>query len=365
MTATQDQLHLPQLSAARPPAGQRRGRAAYTSLEICAGAGGAALGIEQAGFAHVALVEIEAIACATMRLNRPSWNVLETDIRQFTGWPFLGVDLLSGGVPCPPFSKAGLQQGVDDERDLFPEALRLVEACKPRAVMLENVPGLLDARFADYRAQLNARFAALGYQAAWRVFQAVDFGVPQLRPRVLCVALPDAIAPFFSWPTPTATAPVTVGEALRELMGSAGWEGAAAWAAGANKVGPTLVGGSKKHGGPDLGPTRARGEWAKLGVNGLGIADAPPPPDFVGLPKLTVPMAAIVQGFPPDWQFAGQKTAAYRQVGNAFPPPVARAVSGAIARALRAADARRPRQQTERHDGARTGFEKEAARLLG
>jgi DNA (cytosine-5)-methyltransferase 1 len=359
-----DQLHLPQVGVPSPTPQRRRGRTAYTSLEICAGAGGAALGIEQAGFQHVALVEIEAIACATMRLNRPEWNVLETDIRQFSGWPYLGVDLLSGGVPCPPFSKAGLQLGVDDERDLFPEALRLVETCKPRAVMLENVPGLMEARFADYRAQIDARFASLGYVAAWRIFQAADFGVPQLRPRVLCVALQESLVPFFSWPTPAATAPVTVGEALHALMASAGWEGADAWALGANRVGPTLVGGSKKHGGPDLGPTRARGEWAKLGVNGLGIADTPPTPGFTGMPKLTVPMAAIVQGFPPDWRFAGTKTAAYRQVGNAFPPPVARAVAGAIMRALRAADMRKA-QQTERQDGARTGGKEKVTRLLG
>ncbi len=79
----------------------------YTSVEICAGAGGAALGIEQAGFAHLALVEIDGAACATLRLNRPGWQVIEEDVRRFDGWPYLGIDLLSGGVPCPPFSKAG------------------------------------------------------------------------------------------------------------------------------------------------------------------------------------------------------------------------------------------------------------------
>jgi DNA (cytosine-5)-methyltransferase 1 len=98
------------------------------------------------------------------------------------------------------------------------------------------------------------------------------------------------------------------------------------------------VGGSKKHGGPDLGPTRAREAWKLLGVNGLGVAYDPPGPDFPPehRPKLTTRMVARIQGFPDSWEFSGRKTAAYRQVGNAFPPPVARALGEAIRRALEA-----------------------------
>lgn len=114
-----------------------------TSLEICAGAGGQALGLEAAGFSHKALVEIEPAACSTLRLNRPGWNVVLGDIHDYSAESYRGtIDLLSGGVPCPPFSVAGKQLGADDERDLFPEALRLVLECEPRAVMLENVKGL-------------------------------------------------------------------------------------------------------------------------------------------------------------------------------------------------------------------------------
>ena len=119
-------------------------------------------------------------------------------------------------------------------------------------------------------------------------------------------------------------------------MGAADWSGAADWAARADRIAPTIVGGSKKHGGPDLGPTRARAAWRELGVDGLGIADNPPGLDFPvdQPPKLTIRMVARLQGFPDDWQFSGRKTAAYRQVGNAFPPPVARALGLAIAAAL-------------------------------
>jgi DNA (cytosine-5)-methyltransferase 1 len=108
------------------------------------------------------------------------------------------------------------------------------------------------------------------------------------------------------------------------------------WARQASKIAPTIVGGSKKHGGPDLGPTRARAAWRELGVDGLGIADDIPGPDFPAgrAPKLTAGMVARLQGFPDSWQITGRKTAAYRQVGNAFPPPVARALGTAIAAAL-------------------------------
>ena len=102
----------------------------------------------------------------------------------------------------------------------------------------------------------------------------------------------------------------------------------------ANEIAPTIVGGSKKHGGPDLGPTRAKKAWAKLGVNGHTIAESAPERGFAGSPRLTVEMVARLQGFPAGWGFVGKKTAAYRQVGNAFPPPVARAVAKQIRNCL-------------------------------
>ena len=241
-----------------------------TSVEICAGAGGQALGLEQAGFEHAAVVEIDKRCCATLLFNRPSWNVLRADVNEFDGCAFKGIDLLAGGVPCPPFSVAGKQFGEADERNLFPAAVRLISEMEPGAVLLENVRGLNEKRFDDYRASISASVGKLGYTTAWKILNASDYGVPQLRPRVLFVALRNGTADGFEWPEPYPARPQTVGEMLYDLMGSRGWQGVEAWGAEANDIAPTIVGGSLKHGGPDLGPTRARRAWAKLGVDGPG-----------------------------------------------------------------------------------------------
>lgn len=306
-----------------------------TSIEICAGAGGTALGLSRAGFEHAALVEIDPHACATLSLNRPGWHIVPGDVQAFSARPWRGaVDLLSGGVPCPPFSVAGKQLGADDARDLFPEALRLADECHPRAVMLENVRGLLAPKFTVYRADLESSLRAMGFVPFWKLLYAADHGVPQLRPRTILVALKSEHAAAFSWPEAVRTT-VSVGDCLYDLMAADGWEGALAWRARARGIGPTIVGGSRKHGGPDLGPTRARAEWLRFGVNGKSLGNAPPPPGFVGDPRLTVRMVARLQGFDDTWQLSGRKTAQYRQVGNAFPPPVAEAVGRQIAKALR------------------------------
>jgi len=305
-----------------------------TSIELCAGAGGQALGLEQAGFDHQALVELEKPYCETLRLNRPTWNVIQGDLNHFDGRPYRGVDLLTAGLPCPPFSKAGKQLGADDERNLFPAALRIIEETQPAAILIENVRGFLDSVFADYRHHLRSQLRAMGYWTDWKLLNAADFGVPQLRPRVVIVALRDRHADRFNWPKAGLKRAPTVGETLGDLMAAGGWTGAHFWAKRADDIAPTLVGGSLKHGGPDLGPTRARLAWKALNVEGRTIANEPPAADHQGMPRLTVRMAARIQGFPDDWQFFGGKTVAYRQVGNAFPPPVARALGLTIGNCL-------------------------------
>ncbi|MFE7711807.1 DNA cytosine methyltransferase [Streptomyces sp. NPDC057486] len=345
----------------------------FTSVEICAGAGGQALGLHNALFRHLALIEIDTNAVATLKANvegNAEWEgckVKQADLTQLKPLDLRleleleagDLDLLAGGVPCPPFSIAGKQLGRDDERDLFPTMLDLVDELEPKAVMIENVRGLLEPKekFQGYREELLERLELMGYEKCyWEVLEAKNYGVPQLRPRAILVAMKREYIPFFAATKPEDRRLVTVGEALEKSMAKRydevddprADEVFKTWLDRASKgVAPTLVGGSKKHGGADLGPTRAKKAWAALGVCGLGVAN-----DSEGMerldsqdrdlfaaagPKLTVTQAAIIQGFPESWKFTGKKTAAYRQVGNAFPPPVAQAVGEQIVAALKAA----------------------------
>ena len=311
-----------------------RKRGKLSCVEICAGAGGQAIGLENAGFEHVALIEYENDYCTVLRNNKPDWNVICADVHDFDGSPYAGVDLLAGGVPCPPFSVASKQLGEHDERDLFPEAIRLISEIKPRAVMLENVRGFLDPKFDSYRNSILERIRALGYVVQIKLLQASDYGVPQIRPRVVIVGMRLGEQGAFSYPPPNREHAPSVGESLRKLMGANGWRGLNRWVERADKIAPTIVGGSKKHGGPDLGPTRARRAWAELGVDGLGVANEAPSENFEGLPKLTKEMIAAIQGFPAIWNFGEKKTLACRMIGNAFPPPVAYAIGKNIRKAL-------------------------------
>jgi DNA (cytosine-5)-methyltransferase 1 len=316
----------------------------YRVVEICAGAGGQSLGLELAGFEHELAVELDPNACATLRRNRPQWKVAQGDAANPAVWRpdrYAGVDLVAGGVPCPPFTIAGKQLGATDERDLFAWAIELCGTIRPRALLLENVRGLSLPRFAAYRQRVLDRLAELGYAADWRLLHASQYGVPQLRPRFVLVAMRPEDLAYFGWPEPEGD-PGTVGETLAELMAANGWPGAERWARQANDIAPTIVGGSKKHGGADLGPTRAKRAWRDLGVNALGIADAAPAEDdpVTMSPKLTCAMVARLQGWDDaeyQWTFTGRKTSHYRQIGNAFPPPVARAAGTRIRLAIQAA----------------------------
>lgn len=209
-----------------------------STLELCAGAGGQAIGLEKAGVEHVGLVEIDANCCKTLRFNRPNWNVIKADLREFDAADFKGVDLVSGGLPCPPFSVAGKQLGDTDERNLFPAAIRIIEQVRPRAVMIENVRGILDAVFEDFRNFIRGELGRLGYWCDWRLLTASDYGVPQLRPRVVFVAIREDEYGHFRWPLPSETKPPTVGEKLYDLMAEKGWCGAKLWAGRANESRP-------------------------------------------------------------------------------------------------------------------------------
>ncbi|MFB6771847.1 DNA cytosine methyltransferase [Streptomyces sp. NPDC056337] len=319
-----------------------------TSLEVCAGAGGLALGLEQAGFDPVLVIDNRPIACETLRVNRPDWDVREMDLLDFDpaeDRQVYDVDLLAGGLPRVKSPATAARKRSDDpELDVLKAAVDLIYGVQPRAVWFENVPEL--ARKDDYesvRATVAAELDHLGYRFCWHVLNAKDYGVPQSREVGLLVAFKGDLIDRFVWPEPHEQPFRSVGETLGESMGARGWRDAAKWAAQADVVAPTIVGGSWDRGGPDLGPTGAKSKWARIGVDGVTVADEVPDAEFEwnpavgrsGLVPLTVEQVAMLQGFPSQWRIAGRKTARYRQVGNATPPPLARAVGAAIAAVLR------------------------------
>lgn len=324
-----------------------------TSVDVCSGAGGLALGLERAGFDPVLLLDNKPVACETLRLNRPSWNIAEMDLLDFD--PIenpehydpdaIEVDLLSAGLPRVKSSATAKRVETGMELRLLKATVLLAaHVIQPKALLIENVPELVTApEFEEIRDYIQSELAHLGYKFHWFVINAADFGVPQDRKQGVLVALKDRFFDRFHAPTPTVTRHTTAGEALLPSMSARGWVGAEAWAAQANRVAPTLVGGSDNRGGADLGLTGSKKLWAQMGINGGALSDEVPDANGVqesdksgsSLKKLTVEQTAILQSFPADWIFAGKKTLRARQVGHASPPPVGEALGRAIAAALR------------------------------
>ncbi|GAA1414166.1 DNA cytosine methyltransferase [Streptomyces thermospinosisporus] len=317
-----------------------------TFVDVCSGAGGLALGLERAGFEPRLLLDDDELTVETLRLNRPRWNVLHADLVDFDPVEHpesYDVDLLSAGLPRVRSSATVGRADSQTELRLLRATILLVHAIKPRAVLIENVPELAHAEeYRPFRDYARAELVHLGYAFSWFVVNAVDFGVPQNRKQGVLLAVERSRAHAFRPPAPTVREPRTVGAVLGPSMAARGWRDAARWAAQADEPAPTLVGGSKNRGGADLGPTGAKRKWATLGVDAHTVADTVPGPDFVWAPelgrdnmvKLTTDQAALLQGFPESWRIAGRKTARYRQIGHATPPPVGEALGRAIAEAL-------------------------------
>lgn len=313
-----------------------------TSVELCSGVGGQAIGLASAGFEPILLLDNNEATCKTIKLNR-RWDVrcldlCSSDVRASRlGLPAT-IDLVSGGLPRIKSSAQVGRRDDDYERRVLRYAIRFAVEVGPRAVLFENLDALVSSeKFNDERSWIRKELTDAGYRVYWNVLDAVDFGVPQNRRSGFLVALARSVPGEFHWPQPLEGPPATVGTALRDSMGSRGWPGAARWAAGvASRPGPALVGGSDARGGGDLGPSGSKDAWLKAGVDGKSLADDVPDAHFPvnGTPRITVRQAAILQGIPDEWQIFGRKTAAYRQVGHALPPPLAKAVGMELAAAL-------------------------------
>jgi DNA (cytosine-5)-methyltransferase 1 len=307
-------------------------------LELCAGGGGLALGLEKAGFAPVALIEQNRNAVATLRANRPDWNVIQADIRKFDLKQYRNqnIDLLAGGLPCTPFSTVGQKKGRKDENDLMMEGVRALREIAPKAFLFENVEGLLDARHADYVAFLLRQFSKAGYETEIHRINARDYGVAQNRARIMFVGIRKDLKVTFRMPPRFPELATNVGVVLADLMGENGWSGAAAWLASMrdrNYRADTIRG---YQGSP------REGEAVRADRRGLRYA--PPaksaPTDEEAsrkgfVPGLTNRMRARLQGFPDDWTFVGGLGPIAGQIGNAVVPAVAQAMGLAMLSALK------------------------------
>lgn len=324
------------------------------AIVCCSGGGGLALGLEQAGFTPRVLIDVQPVACNTLRANRPDWDVRQMNIRDLDLMEegVYGIDLLAAGLPRLKSAATGSSKpDTEVEESLVRWVTSLVRKLRPKALLIDNVPSLvMGGAYATLRSDIELDLSSAGYSFRWMVVDAADFGVPQVRKHGLLIALQGASIDELNLAAPpNAERSQTVGSVLRESMEARGWPGAQEWAQQAYVLAPTLVGGSWRRGGADLGPAGSKRAWARMGVDGATVGDFVPAQEFEldptlgrsGMVKLTVEQVATLQGFPSNWHFAGRKTARYRQVANAMPPPLARAIGVAIADQLNHPVARR------------------------
>jgi DNA (cytosine-5)-methyltransferase 1 len=315
----------------------------FTSLELFAGAGGLAIGLEQAGFSCVALNEIDKDACKTIRTNRPYWNVLEGDVRAVDFRAFRGVDFISGGFPCQAFSYAGKQRGFEDTRGtLFFEFARAIQETQPKVFLCENVRGLLEHNNGKTLETIKQVLTDLGYTLITpRVLKALFYKVPQKRERLIIIGIRnDVTAPTsFQWPSPYHRV-LTVRDALKKgelyptaVPSSQGQQYPARkreilslvpqggyWRDLPDALQREYMQGSYFLGGGKTGMAR-RLSWDAPSLT-LTCAPAQKQTERCH-PEETRPLSireyARIQTFPDDWQFAGSVSSQYKQIGNAVP----------------------------------------------
>lgn len=341
----------------------------FTSVELFAGAGGLALGMHLAGFRHVLLNEMDAMACQTLRRNHPEWNVLEGDIHQVDFTPLRGhVDFLSGGFPCQAFSYAGKKGGLEDARGtLFFELARAVREIQPKVFMGENVKGLLSHDDGKTLDVIRNAIAELGYTLVEpRVLKAIMYQVPQKRERLILVAVRNDITQQiqFRWPDPykrvmtlrdafyagelfPVDVPASDGQAypekkrrVMEMVPEGG-----DWRDLPEEVQKEYMGASFYLGGGKTGMARR----LSLDEPSLTLTCAPAQKQTerchpIETRPLTVREYARIQTFPDEWIFEGNLTAQYKQIGNAVPVNLSYAIGRSLIRLFNEIDAMNPEE---------------------
>ncbi len=329
----------------RPPRHHR-----LKAIELFAGGGGMALGLERAGFEHVALIEFDPHAAATLRKNRPEWNVVEGDIRQIDFHPYreIDIDVITGGPPCQPFSIEGEALGKNDPRNMLPDCVRVVTEVRPKAFAFENVTGLLHAKHSDHVAEIILGFKKAGYSTEIHRIEAADYGIAQTRARVLIVGVREDFADSFRLPPRFPGRRANLGDVLVDLMAANGWEGAYEWARlrreqpVTDRTGKVVaIGAHASTVVTSRGKRRRNDAAAQIasGFDSTGLPERAPTAEEASvegfLPSLTMRMRARIQDFPDNWEFCGGRQAAARQIGNAVPPRMATAIGLALYSAIK------------------------------
>jgi DNA (cytosine-5)-methyltransferase 1 len=314
----------------------------YSVLELFAGAGGLAIGMEKAGLKCVALNEIDKWACQTLRYNRPQWKVLEGDIKSYSFSSYRNkVDVVTGGFPCQAFSYAGKKLGLDDARGtLFYEFARVVKEVNPPICIGENVRGLLSHDKGKTLDGMISILNEIGYTVVpVQVLKAVNYRVPQKRERLILVGIRKDIKVGFEYPKPhkkiynlkdalkkgdlfESNVPKSKGASypqskkkVLDLVPQKGY-----WRDLPLKIQKEFMGGSFYLGGGKTGIARRIG-WDEPCLT-LTCSPAQKQterchPDETR--PFTVREYARIQTFPDEWQFEGSVAQQYKQIGNAVP----------------------------------------------
>ena len=309
----------------------------YSVVSLFTGCGGLDLGFESKRFETLACVDNDYESCKTLRYNRPDWDVHEGDIRDFKTNGLIA-DGVIGGPPCQGFSTAGKGDPNDSRNFLWLEYFRVVRDVKPKFIVLENVPGMLHAKNRNHLEDLIEAFEELGYLLNYDVLNAADFGVPQVRKRLIILGGLGFNIPL---PKPNCKKPITVKMAIEDLESNKSFPNHVP-----NKHAPHVVERWEKlvEGETDPGYRRSRLYADKpsctiragggYGPKGDHLGGFHPPIHYKYPRQLTVRESARLQGFPDNWILQGSKTAQGRQVGNAVAPPLAKAIATSIREAL-------------------------------
>ena len=343
-------------------AGIVKSKKTKTCIELFAGAGGLALGLEKAGFEEIGLVEFDAKACETLRINRPKWNVIEEDIVEVSKRDLLKefklkegeLDLLSGGYPCQSFSYAGKKLGLDDVRGtMFYYYAEFLRQLKPKMFLAENVKGLTTHDKGRTIQTMIAVFEELGYSVEWKVLNAWDYGVAEKRQRVVIIGIRNDLKGKvkFEYPKPYDYKPV-LRDALKDVPDSPG----AKYPESKKKVFDLVPPGGYWRDLPDDVARDYMKSCYFMGGGRTGIARRiswdEPCLTLTCSPMMkqtdrchpdesrpfTTREYARIQSFPDEWEFAGKVSDIYKQIGNAVPVNLAKCVGESIMEALNGGD---------------------------